>query len=170
MALIEIAVDDKEAMAYLKGLRASLWPSVFREAAKEIERETLREFRRTTTTWKHKPKFESMQEITGNTLDLIVGTDDAIYNYVDQGTRPHIIRKRGNRPLLFRLGYRAKTTPGIIGSKAGGPYGDVMRMREVHHPGTRARNFGEMIQRYMGVKAHDIIGKKAEQWLAKRYV
>ena len=170
MALIEITVDDKEAMAYMRGLRASLWPDVLFAAGKTIQKDALDAFRKTTRTWWHQPEFEMMVQQTGNELEIVVGTDDRIYGYVDRGTPPHIIRpKKPGYPLRFQSGYKSKTTPGVIGSKAGGPRGDFVRAMEVHHPGTKPRKFSEAIQDYMNVKAPERIEKRVNQWLGKRY-
>lgn len=172
MALIEVVVEDEETKRYMRGLRSDLWPNAFKDAAKEIEREALREFRRTTSTWKSKPVFESLVEIGAKELTLMVGTDDPIYGYVDRGTRAHAIRPRGNYPLRFRAGYTAKTKPGFLRSFAGGTHkaSAWVSKWEVWHPGNKARGFTSAIQALMDTKAHQIIDKKVDQWLKKRYV
>jgi len=66
---------------------------------------------------------------------------------VDEGTRPHIICAKRAKRLRFPSGYYAKTTPGIIGSVAGGSYGpDIYRVC-VMHPGFEARRFSQIIAR-----------------------
>ena len=103
------------------------------------------DFRATTATWKHKVNFEVVTDIAGNEVSVLAGTDDEIYRYVDEGTRPHIIVPVRAKRLRFQPGYVAKTTPGVIGSQAGGSYGDEVLRRHVMHPGTEARRFSETI-------------------------
>jgi len=104
-----------------------------------------REYARTTATWRRKPKFKQLTALGAN-AEVLVGTDDKIYNYVDLGTRPHYILPRRVRRLRFRTGYAAKTTPGYIGSYPGGAFGDYRYARRVRHPGTKARGFTARIQ------------------------
>lgn len=178
MAIVTIEVHGEDTHRYLGRLRAELWPRAFTEAGKEIGREGLREFRRTTATWKHKPEFVEEIEVTADEMTVLLGTDDEIYGYLDRGTGLYgpsasmypIVPKRPGYPLKFASGYTAKTTPGVIGSHAGGPFGDVVRTMAVMHPGIRARDFTGMIQRYMNTKAHDIIEKKVGALLKKRYI
>ncbi len=104
----------------------------------------LKEFKATTRTWKHQPDFTATGGSDG--ISQIVGTDDRIYGYVDEGTRPHLIRPRG-RFLRFASGYRAKTSPNTIGSRSGGAFGSTVYARAVRHPGTKPRNFTRIIGR-----------------------
>jgi hypothetical protein len=95
----------------------------------------------TTQTWQHRPRFVIIRK----TGERIVGTSDEVYGYVDHGTRAHVIRARSNKPLAFKTGYRAKTSPGKIGSSSGGASGSNVFARAVNHPGTKARKFSETI-------------------------
>lgn len=95
----------------------------------------------TTQTWKHKPRFTVVRK----TGERVISTDDKIYQYVDMGTRAHVIRARGRKPLAFKTGFRAKSTPGKIGSTGGGASGPSVFARVVRHPGTKARRFSETI-------------------------
>jgi hypothetical protein len=52
-----------------------------------------------------------------------IGSDVFYAPFVNDGTRPHIIRPRRGQALRFRVG------------------GQVVFARVVHHPGTRARPF-----------------------------
>jgi len=134
--------------------------AVMRDVAKMAEREMLRRYRRTTQTWRHKPTFVAVREFTPNSYGVIVGTDDPVYGYVDRGTRPHIIEPKGpGYPLRFRSGYNAKTTPGVLGSQNGGAFGNSVHAWRVHHPGTQARKFTEMIQNEIGPMALDFVLK-----------
>jgi hypothetical protein len=109
-------------------------------------RDVKKEYEKTTATWKRKPEFEVLIGLTGRDASVLVGTDDEVYGYVDQGTRPHVIRARNAPRLRFQSGYKAKTAPRRIESKAGGPFGPVVYAKQVMHPGTQAREFSQTIQ------------------------
>jgi len=91
----------------------------------------------TTRTWTNKPEFKIDKP---NEDTRIVSTDSKIFKFVDEGTRPHIIRPRkGGRLSWMGTAYRAKTTPGVIGSKQGGNNNTIVYTKVVQHPGTEAR-------------------------------
>ncbi len=76
---------------------------------------------------------------------MLVGTDDEIYGYVNDGTRAHIIKARRAPRLAFKTGFTPKTTPRQIGSRKGGVSGNLVRPKQVRHPGTKARKFSKTI-------------------------
>jgi len=105
------------------------------------------DYEATVATWDHPVEFQTRILSAAGSRVAYVFTDDEIYKYVDFGTAPHIIMARHRmKPLTFQTGYRAKTQPGVIGSRAGGSYGDTARALVVHHPGTEPRNFTRTIQ------------------------
>lgn len=118
-------------------------------AMEEAANVALRHFGQTVQTWDHKPSFERTREWVGDTMAVSVGTDDEIYTYVSQGTKPHIIRPKRAKRLSFQTGYRAKTRRRVLSSSAGGPYGERVTAGIVRHPGTEAREFGEEIAEKM---------------------
>ena len=91
--------------------------------------------------------FPSHDKPRNTRAEFLVGTNSKIYEYVDKGTKPHIIRPKRAQFLRFQTGYRAKTTPGIIGSSSGGRSGDIVYSQGVRHPGTKARKFSEIINK-----------------------
>lgn len=116
----------------------------------------LKEYHRTTQTWRHKPKFERKQiGLRGGYATVIISTDDEIYGYVDLGTRgPYPIAAK-NKPLLkYRGVFRPKTIPGVIGSRAGGKTGPWVSKKQVVHPGIRARGFSRIIQKQRELPFH----------------
>jgi hypothetical protein len=120
------------------------------------------DFEKTTATWKHKPKFESVVSLTGPGPVLLVGTDDEIYGYVSRGTKEHAIwagiytGKSSKKVLAFPSRSTPKTRPGVIGSGAGSR-GKVDTFRPyVMHPGTKPRKFEEAIR------------KKREKWFKRQ--
>jgi hypothetical protein len=121
--------------------------AALRGEAKQLKADILSDYRKTTGSWSHSVQFETMvDEREDGSFDLMVGTDDAVYGYVDRGTRAHIIVPKGpGYPLRFQSGYRAKTTAGVIGSHGGGKFGPFRRAWMVRHPGTKARRFTQMI-------------------------
>ncbi|HCB12254.1 MAG TPA: hypothetical protein DEP36_01595, partial [Gammaproteobacteria bacterium] len=115
--------------------------NALRSSAKDTERE----YKKTVATWKHEVKFETIIAIGKTKAEFLVGTDDEIFRYVDEGTKPHIIRPVKAKALRFFSNFSAKTTPGIIGSSQGGSSGDLVFSQGVSHPGTKARNFSKVI-------------------------
>jgi hypothetical protein len=101
----------------------------------------------TTRTWKTRVEFRIYQVRFRQALTVEIKTDNKIWGYVSFGTKPHVIRARTKPLLKFRTGFIPKTRVGIIGSWPGG-YGvhsQWVSVKEVHHPGTRARNFHKVI-------------------------
>lgn len=130
-----------------KRLESEAMRAALEAKADEVSKDILLEFELTTATWERQVKFEREVSVGPNSIDILVGTDDEIYGYVNDGTRAHVILPKGDYPLRFQSGYNAKTTPGLISSKYGGPYGEVVYSRGVMHPGTEARNFDETIRK-----------------------
>lgn len=116
-------------------------------------KELAAEFEKTTATWEHeKPAFTPKIGLsTGKaTLDLNL-TGNALgikkWFWLEDGTPAHPIRPRRKKVLAFRGGYRAKTQPGLIGSRAGGPTGPQVFASGVSHPGAEPRGWAKIIQR-----------------------
>jgi len=132
--------------------------NAMRKAGTQIKRD----FEATVATWEEKPKFEELISLTGPGPVVLIGTDDEIYRYVNDGTRPHEIwagaytGKSDKTVLAFSSQFVPKTQPGIIGSNPGfvGERDTFVPM--VNHPGTEARNFDKVIQ------------KKREPWFKRQ--
>lgn len=99
----------------------------------------------TVQTWQNKPEF-TINEAPG---ERIIGTDDEVYGYVNDGTDPHIIVAKSAKALAFQWGgkgsYKPKSSVRVIGSSGGGASGPVVKRKRVKHPGTAAREFDEVI-------------------------
>lgn len=104
------------------------------------------DFEKVTATWKTQVKFEQQISLAGGP-QVEIFTTNKIFGYVDQGTRPHVIKPKRAKALRFQSGYKAKTTPGVIGSSAGGPFGPVVFSKGVDHPGNKPGNFSKEIQK-----------------------
>lgn len=117
---------------------------VKRIVAEEVV-EVRTDYERTVKTWKHKPIFviKWNSDRTGAT----VGTDNDIFGWVDQGTKPHVIKPKGNYPLRFTVGGKPKTRVMSINSYPGSKGTKSVAARTVHHPGTKARKFTKVILR-----------------------
>jgi hypothetical protein len=128
---------------------ASLDPAKWKRAIENAGNETAKavqvDFNVTTRTWKHKPEFK-IEHGAGRPI-WDISTSDEIYGYVSEGTRPHVIKPKNARMLVFRQGgFRPKSRPGFIGSNAGSPAtGETRVAKVVHHPGTQAREFAQAI-------------------------
>ena len=113
--------------------------------AKMIADEVYLDFLLTVSKWEKQPKFEKEVQVGPDEVAVLVGTDNEIYRFVSEGTRPHVITPKGPWPLRFKDTYTAKTLPGLITSRSGGASGGEVFAREVHHPGTEPRKFEETI-------------------------
>lgn len=102
------------------------------------------DFDTTTQTWENRSKFEITEP---KPLEIVVGTTDPVYGYLDWGTRKNypIRPKKPGGMLVFQTGYNAKTKVGVIGSQEGGKFGPTTARKEVTHPGIDARNFSRNI-------------------------
>lgn len=108
-------------------------------AAKSI----LIDYRVTHQTWKTNPQFRIERKAA---FEWHIFTDNAIYGYVNEGTRPHEIRPKNPAGLLaFQTGYTAKTVPRVIMSRQGGASGPTVTAKVVQHPGFPGREFDEVI-------------------------
>ena len=107
-------------------------------------RKIKREYEKTTRTWRNKPKFEMIVGLTrkgGGEASVLVGTDDEIYGYVDEGTPAHWISAKNKPWLLFREKSTPKTTRGRIGSGRGSRSGGWVKKKRVWNKGIKSRNF-----------------------------
>lgn len=123
------------------------------EYAKEIKKAVdksaalvLRDLQSTVRTWKTKVAFDVTITQNGEDYGVTAGTDNQIYTWVNDGTKPHAIKPKRSRFLRFSSGYKAKTRVGIIGSVDGGSFGNDIFSRGVMHPGFVGRTFVTKIQ------------------------
>lgn len=92
-----------------------------------------------TQTWDHKASFETKNK--GESVTVL--TDDPVYNYLEDGTRPHQIN--GSPALAFPNTFSAKTTVGSLNSAPGTSGGSTVYASTISHPGVTARNFTEQV-------------------------
>lgn len=143
------------AAVQIKGIKPARFKDaafrrVIQKAAQQAADAMQEDFEKTTATWDHKVEFERIIDTDPN-VEVLVGTDDEVYRYVNDGTRPHLIFPKKKKALSFQWGgkgsYRPKTKPSTIGSTPGGPTGPKVARAYVQHPGTKARNFDKVIQK-----------------------
>lgn len=114
-----------------------------------------RELRKTVASWQGaRPGFDSLTSIKGGDLTVITGPTGSAegvqkWTWLDEGTRPHVIRPRRAKRLRFqRGGFRAKTSVGKFESGAGKPAsGPVIFSKGVRHPGTKARGWAALLSK-----------------------
>lgn len=101
------------------------------------------DFKVTTKTWKTQVDFA----IDAPTPYVRrVYTTNRIYIFVNYGTKPHWIRPRNKKVLAWKGGGRPKSKPGAIKSNKGSRgRGVTVFARAVRHPGTKARDFDQVI-------------------------
>ena len=135
-------------------LAKSIKPGKLNDAAMRavIEAEAVRvaddiekDFKRTTKTWSRKVKFAKIIALGKDKIEILVGSDDEIYRYVNEGTQAHVILPKRYTHLRFKDTFTAKTQPGVVDARPGGSSGSDVYSRGVIHPGTQARNFDDAI-------------------------
>ena len=104
-----------------------------RETIADLAKDLQKDLKATTSGWTHKVDFDIKQERDGYT----VSTDDAIWRYGDDGTKPHDIYPSRRKMLRFVT------------------HGQVVFSRHVRHPGTKAHNWSKMLKdKYQTEMAH----------------
>ncbi len=112
--------------------------------------------------WVNKPTFETRIAVRPDKISMTVfpaGPNAGIYEIVDQGSPPHIIKPVKAKMLVFRLGYKSKTLakPARTVSGGGKATGDVVFAKLVHHPGSEAREFSKVIAKDIQPQFKDLI-------------
>lgn len=135
------------------------------DTLRDLGKEAKADFNRITRTWEHRVSVEVLMD--PRNLDLIVGTDDKIFGMLEKGTRPHAIFPKRAKALRFMSGFTPKTTPNSIFSGQGRSFGSVVFRPFVQHPGTKPRNWMNVIDRRLRKKAAHIATKNIERWFKK---
>lgn len=125
-------INVKQLMGVIKGVGL------------EVTRGMRKDFEKTTRTWKHRVIF-TIQINVNDTALAMVYTDDDIYNFVNGGTRPHIIKPRKAKFLAFGVPFKAKTRVRFLGSGNGSKGKTMILSKGVKHPGSEAREFDQVI-------------------------
>lgn len=142
---------------------AQEYVTAMKKAAQKSADLTKRDLESTTRTWEHKPKFATFLEENATAFAIFAGTNDDIYRYVDEGTKPHDIKPKRSKYLRFLPIYQAKGRTGVIGSRDGGSSGDPVFSQGVHHPGFAGRHFTVLIAK----RRQKTLEQEIDQALAK---
>ena len=140
-----------------KRMNDAAFRRVLLDALADIDRGVHKDYEGTTSTWKHKVKFEHGHSLTASRGRAFCETNDEIYHYVNDGTAgkgkgptypiPKTPKVKG--ALKFQWGgkgsYRAKTAPRRFNSRPGGPSGPWVAFKQVQHPGIEPREFDLII-------------------------
>lgn len=116
----------------------------------------IEEHAKITADWAHKVEFKARKVMTEKMIAIDVwatGENKAIWRYVNEGTKPHVIRPRRAKSLRFRWGgpgsYKPKTAVGGGYGGPGVPSGPERHFMYVNHPGNDAREFEKHIANKM---------------------
>lgn len=107
-------------------------------------------FLRTVATWRRKADFDQFRAetplIRNNVASVEASTEDERYKWLNFGTQAHVIVPVNAKALSYFDTFRSKTTPRVIGSRAGFVGGTrVFRPEGVMHPGIEPREFDFVI-------------------------
>jgi hypothetical protein len=100
----------------------------------------------TVRTWNGKPVFILEVVERRGSFFISAYTRSKVWNWVNQGTKAHMIFPRRVQLLAFQRGYLAKTQVGRISSRNGARFGPRVYAKGVKHPGFPARNFSGKIE------------------------
>jgi len=129
-----------------KGVKpfAARFEKVLQEELATEQKAILRELRLGVSTWKRQPAFEVKTQGESTTI----GTDNPIYGYVNDGTKPHVIRpKKAKRLAFYAGGFVSKTVPNRLQARTGRVANtNPVFAQGVQHPGTQARDFTGQVQ------------------------
>lgn len=116
-----------------------------------VANDMLLDYELTTATWKRDVKFVKDINVTRDKQEILVGTDDEIYGYVDEGTRvgkdKYPIPKKIGKPLAFPSQFIPKSQSGHMVSGKGYSGGPFVVVKQVMHPGIKPRKFTKNIQK-----------------------
>lgn len=138
--------------------------TIAREELRKEARTVERELGLPTRKWRHQVNFYQ-KDVRGA---VEVGTDDAVYNMLDKGTRPHPIRAKKAKSLAFNTVFRAKTKPDSLSSSSGKSAPPVAFPVSVRHPGTKPRNWKRMVAKRSKVRFPAAVNKRILQATRKR--
>lgn len=142
-------VIEKQARVVRSQLEKTLVP--------DVRDKVIGHYKHAVADWKEKPKFRGTISVKPDSITLnvapVIGKSTKknpsigqIFQWVDKGTKPYVIRPRKKPALAFRANYRPRTKyraksqqgPGT----ANGPW---QHAQKVNHPGIEARDFSGQI-------------------------
>ena len=133
-----------------------------RENAKRVEDD----YKRVTKTWEHKVTIEKIIDTSGDQMEMLVGTDDKIFGWLDKGVKGHWVEPKRAKALAWRAS-TPKTTPGSIFSGRGRSFGPMIFSKGHWWPGIKPRRFTEVIQGRLNKYGPRIIAKHVRRWIER---
>jgi hypothetical protein len=123
-----------------------------KKGVRDFQKRIRTDFEETVDTWADKPHFVLHNlEVSDKAIVGGVGTKHKVYLFVSGGTKPHTIRPKNAKLLVFFPGFTPKTQPRSLVSGPGSGQHDIPAFaKEVHHPGTEAREYPKQIARLRG--------------------
>lgn len=156
MTSIRITVTVPEIVLNSSFVRHEIMKAMRHKTGPEIKRE----FQKTVQGWDNAPDFDVTVYQGANSIITHVfpsGSGAANYARVNAGSPAHVITPRRGGFLRFQTGYRAATSPRVIGSRSKSRFGNVISTPIVHHPGFEAREFDATIaEQYADTFADDM--------------
>lgn len=138
----------------------------------QAEEDIKREYRKTVRTWRFKTPFYSKRTKTATEWRSDIGPHgrgERLYSWIDLGTKEHPITPKNAPALVFLRGYKARTSPKVIGSGAMRRFPPLWRVQKVKQK-INPREFSETIAKaYQPVflrnmeKAFGIAAKEFEE-------
>lgn len=100
--------------------------------------------------WESDVSFQARRIVKANYIAINtypVGSDKEVWEFVDKGTKPHVIRSKNPKGMRFKTGYKPKTlpNPARLASGGGVSSGSWRAAKIVNHPGSKARNFEKVL-------------------------
>lgn len=143
----------------------------FKKAVKEFALLPKADFEKVVRYWtgerpKFVPEVKEGDTYIRLTIRVMGGKGKDKFNWLDYGTRPHIIRPKSKflgigrkKTLAFHSGkYKAGSKPGTTTVSKGKPAkGPMVFPEEVHHPGFPARGWRELISKRNEPHLHGLL-------------
>lgn len=171
--MIGIEIDAREITGLADQLDPRELGKALKAGTKTLSKEAERLFARTVRTWDHKPTFTSLVEVNSQqgTAYFVTGTDSQVYTWVDRGTGIYgpnrqpivIVPRRPGGALRFQA-YKAKTKPGTLTSRSGGPYGPFIFAKRVVVKGIEPRDFTGQVTKEIEKKIPEVILFEIMEW------
>lgn len=141
------------------------WGAMRNEIAKSLKEAgeiLLKAHEDVTRTWSEPVLFKvtvSRVLVGTDKVYVRIETNDKRWHWTDKGTKPHTIRPRRAKVLVFPSQFAPKSKPGSLRAYSGRRAGPMVVARAVDHPGTKARNFSGQIAKKYGPKVRQKINE-----------
>jgi hypothetical protein len=122
--------------------------------ATQLGKEAAKLYASTVRNWENQPEFTVEVNASASRIEVLAGTDDKIYGYVDEGTRV--------RRAVMSPDWVSKTQPGSL--KSGRGRGRVVFIsKKISRPGIQARNFSKGIKETLDKKAEQVFNREIKK-------